>query len=188
MKSSVSFRHMKSSDAVRSHIEERLEKIERFVKGDAEARFTLALEKHTHVVHLELVVDGSVQLQAATRSDDMYNSVDTAVECVVRQLKRARSKDRNYREGSSPGRDLRSVRREEPTRAVSAANEDEGKLPRIVRQESMVPKEMNLDDAVMRMDLTESDFLVFTNAKNRLINVVYRLGNGEYGVIEASAA
>ena len=47
---------------------------------------------------------------------------------------------------------------------------------------------MSVDDAVMQMDLMNNDFLVFTNAASREMNVLYRRKDGHYGLIEAQAA
>jgi putative sigma-54 modulation protein len=43
---------------------------------------------------------------------------------------------------------------------------------------------MDIDEAVMQMDLANSEFLVFTNAKTRNINVIYRRKDGNFGLIE----
>jgi putative sigma-54 modulation protein len=43
---------------------------------------------------------------------------------------------------------------------------------------------MDIDEAVMQLDLANSDFLVFTNAKTRNINVIYRRKDGNFGLIE----
>ena len=47
---------------------------------------------------------------------------------------------------------------------------------------------MTVDDAVMQMDLMNNDFLVFTNAQSKEMNVLYRRKDGHYGLIEAAAA
>jgi putative sigma-54 modulation protein len=43
---------------------------------------------------------------------------------------------------------------------------------------------MDIDEAVMQLDLANSEFLVFTNARTRNINVIYRRRDGNYGLIE----
>ena len=47
---------------------------------------------------------------------------------------------------------------------------------------------MNIDDAVMQMDLLNTEFLVFTNLISRHVNIVYRMPDGHYGLIEAHTA
>jgi putative sigma-54 modulation protein len=59
--------------------------------------------------------------------------------------------------------------------------------PRVIRTNELLAKAMSVDEAVMQMDLMNNDFLVFTNASTREVNVVYRRKDGHYGLIEASA-
>ena len=66
--------------------------------------------------------------------------------------------------------------------------ESADKVPQIVKQETIVAREMNVEDAVMQMDLLNSDFLVFTNMISHQVSVVYRMPDGQLGLIEAHAS
>ncbi len=183
MKCSVTFRHMKPSDAVRTYTEERIDRITRIIDRDVEAQAILSVDSHLHVAHIELVTDGSLRIRAVDRSSDMYASIDAAVDRIMRQVKRYRSKIRSHREPHSSGREL-------PHRVLALDHDanEETKTPQIVRQETVIARNMRIDDAVMQMDLMDTDFLVFTNSDSQNVNVVYRLPDGQYGLIEAHAA
>ncbi|MDP3284086.1 MAG: sigma 54 modulation/S30EA ribosomal C-terminal domain-containing protein, partial [Desulfobacterales bacterium] len=45
-------------------------------------------------------------------------------------------------------------------------------------------KPMDIEEAVMQMDLVNDNFLVFTNARTDKINVLYRRKDGDYGLIQ----
>lgn len=182
MKCSVTFRHMKPSDPIREYAEEKIDKVHKLLDRGVEAQVVLSVEKHLHVAHVELLTDGSLRLRGIDKSEDMYASIDAAVERIVRQVKRYRSKIKSHRETTN-GREL-------PHQILSIPEDSNGaeKVPQIVRQETIVAREMNVDDAVMQMDLLNTDFLVFTNAISHHVNVVYRLPDGQYGLIEAHAA
>jgi putative sigma-54 modulation protein len=45
-------------------------------------------------------------------------------------------------------------------------------------------KPMDVDEAVLQMDLIEDNFLVFTNARTDVVNVLYRQKDGNYGLIQ----
>ncbi|MEQ9495750.1 MAG: ribosome-associated translation inhibitor RaiA [Deltaproteobacteria bacterium] len=182
MKCSVTFRHMKASDPIREYAEEKVDKITKLIDRGGEAQVVLSVEKHLHVAHIELLTDGSLRMRGIDKSEDMYASIDAAVERIVRQVKRYREKIKSHRESSSIGREL-------PHQVLEVEERDEQvEIPQIVRQETIVAKEMNVDEAVMKMDLLNTDFLVFTNAISHHVNVVYRLPDGQYGLIEAHAA
>jgi putative sigma-54 modulation protein len=172
---------MKTSDSVKNYAEEKIEKIQKLLDRSVEAQVTLSLENHVHVAHIELVTDGSLQIRGTHKSPDMYASLDAAVDHIQRQVKRYRSKIRSHRH-TSHGHVL-----PHKVFAVEEATE-ERKAPQIISQESVVARALSVDDAVMELELADSDFLVFTNTDTHLVNVVYRLPNGQYGLIEAHAS
>lgn len=184
MKCSVTFRHMNPSDPIRDFVQERVEKLGKLIERGGEAHVTLSVEKHQHVAHIELMTDGSLRLRGEDKSGDMYTSIENAVEKIIKQVKRYRSKIRDHhRDGADRGSVL-----PHKVFTMPEEREDVSKVPQIVRSETIVAREMSVDDAVMQMDLLNSDFLVFTNALSRAVNVVYRMPDGHYGLIEAHAA
>lgn len=184
MKCSVTFRHMKPSDPIREYAEEKIDKITKLIDRGGEAQVVLSVEKHLHTAHIELVTDGSLRLRGADKSEDMYASIDAAVERIVRQVKRYREKIKKHRE-SSVGRELAHQIFTVGEPETEPASNGASKLPEIVRQDSIVAQTMTIDDAVMQMDLLNQDFLVFTNNLSHRVNVVYRLPDGQYGLIDA---
>ena len=61
---------------------------------------------------------------------------------------------------------------------------EEDREPEVIKTKQINAKPMDIDEAVMQMDLANSEFLVFTNARTRNINVIYRRRDGNYGLIE----
>lgn len=184
MKCSVTFRHMKTSEPIRAYVEEKIDKVTRLIDRGGEAQATLSLEKHLHVAHIELVIDGSLRIRGVDKSEDMYASIDNAVERIIRQVKRYRSKINDHRPSSQTGRELpHQVLRQDAEEADA-----EAKLPKVVSKETIVARIMSVDDAVMQLDLASDDFLVFTNAISHRINLLYRMEDGQYGLIEPHAA
>ena len=45
---------------------------------------------------------------------------------------------------------------------------------------------MDVDEAIMQMQLVDQNFLVFTNARDSRVNVLYRRKDGHYGLIQPS--
>ncbi|MBK6686771.1 MAG: ribosome-associated translation inhibitor RaiA [Deltaproteobacteria bacterium] len=179
MKCSVTFRHMKSTAALKEYAEEKIDKISKLIERGGEAQVTLSTSKHIKTAHIELITDGSLRLRGVDSNEDMLAAIDNAVERIVRQVKRYRQKIKNHREPQQ-GREL--------SHQVLTIDADEPKVPEIVRTETIVAREMNVEEAVMRLDLLNTEFLVFTNAITHQVNVVYRLPDGQYGLIEARAA
>ena len=180
MKCSVTFRHMKPSEPIRDYAQDRVTKLSRLLDRKGEALVTLSVEKYQHEAHIELVTDGSLRLRGTDRSEDLYASIDNAVERILRQLKRYRSRIHNHRDRPPSGRELGH-------RVLSVPEhvDEDVPSPKVVRTDTIVARVLNTEDAVMQMDLLDAQFLVFTNAASQEVNVMYRLPGGQYGLIEA---
>ncbi|MBI2376007.1 MAG: ribosome-associated translation inhibitor RaiA [Deltaproteobacteria bacterium] len=181
----MTFRHMKPSDPIRAHMEDKIDKVTKLVDG-CEANVVLSVEKSTHVAHIELFTAGAQRIRAEARSEDMYGSIDMAVEKLVRQLKRYRDKIRDsHTNGGQLGKELsRRVIRVEKSEDGSEALPES---PKIVEHQALVAREMTMGDALLQMDLLDADFLVYTDNISHQLNVMYRLPDGQYGLIEAKS-
>jgi len=112
----------------------------------------------------------------------MYASIDAAAEKIERQLKKHKERLKNHKFAAPlNGHPAVSVRHEvfEPEKAPS---------DRVVRSSTFHAKPMTLDEAVLQLELLDSAFFVFQNAKDHAINVVYRRDDGKVGLIEAKPA
>src|SRR5688500_447585 len=134
MKCSVTFRHMKTSEPIREYAEEKVDKLSKLIDNGGEAHVTLSVEKHLHCAHIELMTHGSLRIRGEEKSEDMYASIELAVEKIIKQVKRYRSKIRDHK------REVVSKDREVPHKVFAPYGEDEeaGKGPQIVRQETIV--------------------------------------------------
>ena len=56
-----------------------------------------------------------------------------------------------------------------------------------IKVENIDYKPMDVEEAVLQMDLVEDNFLVFTNARTDQVNVLYRRKDGDYGLIQPSS-
>lgn len=187
MKCSVTFRHMDSSDAVRQYAEERVEKLTRLIDRGVEAQVTLEANRHEYTAHVELVTDGSLSVRGVHTADGLQAAIDAAVDHILRQVKRYRAKIKNHRPATHPGQRLRQTIYDASAGSGEADGEAD-KLPRIVKQETVLARPMEVEEAVMQMDLAGTDFMVFTNVASSQVNVVYRLPDGQFGLIEAHPA
>jgi putative sigma-54 modulation protein len=61
---------------------------------------------------------------------------------------------------------------------------EEGGEPRVIKSKKLLAKPMSVEEAAMQMDLLNNDFLIFTNANSKNLNIIYRLKDGHYGLIE----
>lgn len=181
MQVNITFRHLDSTDALKTHAREKVEHIQKYVDRPSEAHVVLRVENLEHYADINLKA-GPFLLRGRAKSNDMYASIDAAAERIERQLKKHKEKLNNHKLTERPG-DQRAVdvRHEvlNPTRAPS---------DRIVKSSTFQAKPMTLDEAVIQLDLLNSQFFVFQNSKDQAINVLYRRDDGNLNLIEARAS
>ena len=189
MQLNITFRQMESSESLKAYAREKVERVDRYLDRAGEAHVVLSLERHLH--HADITIhSGAFVLRGREKSEDMYASLDLAMDKIERQLRRYKEKLKNHhgRERVHHRQDLMNRVRHDVVEVPGPERADDASLgPRIIRTNELLAKAMSVEEAVMQMDLMNNDFLVFTNAATREVNVVYRRKDGHYGLIEASA-
>lgn len=175
---SVTFRHMEPSDALKDYAREKLSRIEKYLDTALEANVVLSVEKFRHSADVTILANG-LKINGQEQTEDMYSAIDMVVDKIERQIKRSRQKVKN-RKGHKRGKAM-DVALEA---ASTDSDEDSDERPRIFRTRQMFAKPMDLDEAVMQLDLTSETFIVFTNSATEKINVLYHRDDGNYGLIE----
>lgn len=176
MQIAVNFRHMESSEAVRTYVEEKLSRVKKYIDEPIDAQVVLSVQKKIHHRAEVTMVAKGLTMKSAEETEDMYAAIDLMVDKIERQLKRYKDKLKNHK-----GRDnSRQVQKS----VIAARSVDEGAPePEIVRSHSFFVKPMSVEEAVMQMDLLDKNFLVFTDDRSEEMNVVYRRTDGNYGLI-----
>ena len=86
MNIAITFRQMEPSDAVKRHAQEKVAKLQKFLRQPMQANVTLRKEKLDHVVEVR-VSAGSERFNGAERSADMYASIDMVIDKLERQIR-----------------------------------------------------------------------------------------------------
>ncbi len=177
MQIAVTFRHMESSEAVRSYVEEKLARVKKYIDEPIDAQVVLSVQKKIHHRAEVTMVAKGLTMKSVESREDMYAAIDLMVDKIERQLKRYKDKLKNHK--GSTGNQKRLEKK-----IFSAASVDEGNgEPEIIRSHSFSVKPMSVEEAVMQMDLLNKEFLAFTDDGSGEMNVVYRRKDGNYGLI-----
>ena len=189
MQLNITFRQFGTSDALKEYARERVERVNRLLDRAGEAHVVLSLERHLHHADITLT-SGPWVLRGRDKSDDMYTSIDLAMDKIERQLRRYKDKLKTHH---GPERvhhrhglmnQLR-VRHDVFEVHDEPAAPEAPHAPRVVRSNEFLAKAMTVEDAVVQMNLMNNDFLVFQNLASNEMNVVYRRKDGQYGLLEA---
>lgn len=181
MQVSVTFKHLDPTDAIRSYAEEKVKKINKYVDNAIEANVVLSVQKFRHTAEVNLMANG-VPVSGTESTEDMYSSIDKVMDKIEKQLRRYKDKIKKHKPRNEPA--VASF-----DEAIYAAESFEGESePDVIKMENYQVKPMSVDEAVMQIDLLHQDFLVFTNASNGKVSVIYSRKDGNYGLIEPKAS
>ncbi len=181
MQTSVTFKNIDPSDHLRSFIQDKLDRFDKLLDNPAEANVVLSVEKFRHIAEVNLVGD-RLNINGKEETNDMYSSIDMVIDKLESQIKKSKQKTRKGRadakktKGKSKGMAFDSM--------AYPVDEDS---PR-VRIQNIEYKPMDIEEAVMQLDLVDDHFFVFTNAQTERVNVLYRRKDGDYGLIQPSGS
>ncbi len=168
-------------DADREYIERKIGKLDHYLEHLAQTEVEVAEEKTRNqgdrfVVQVTAISNGTI-LRAEERDVDIRTAVDAVTHTMIQKI--TRFKGKAHRRGKS-GPTIRTI--EPETQPGEDEGETEDRLFARVKRFSIKP--MYPDEAAEQMDLLGHDFFLFLNASTDQYSVVYRRGDGQYGLIE----
>ncbi|HOO81411.1 MAG TPA: ribosome-associated translation inhibitor RaiA [Alphaproteobacteria bacterium] len=180
-------------DALRTHVEDKLEDLnQKYFNHATFATVTFSREGHGKAstkAHISVQLGKNIMVVADATDPDPYASFEAAAEKVGKQMRRYKRKLRDHHERleQTPENEIFKAR----DYVLAAASEQDDEPEESLDQEPLVIAEMTKDietmsvsEAVMRLDLSGEPFLVFFNAKNGTLNIVHAREDGNIGWID----
>lgn len=175
MKFEYTGRHIEVTPALKNHVEELFGRLDHLFDGDnAKAHVIIEVEKNRN--RSEVVVKWRKEvLTANTTSADMYKSLAQTIDKVEKQALKLKNKitDKHHK--------VKKVS------TITPKNDEVVPMPnspRIISTKSYAVKPMTADEAVLSLNSQENQFLVFRNADDERISVIYKRKDGNYGLIK----
>lgn len=172
MKFIIVGRNLEVTPGLKSAVEDKIGKLEKYFNPDTEVHVTLSVEKERQKIEVTIPVKGNI-IRSEQVSNDMYVSIDLVEEVIERQLRKYKEKIVDKNQESSNFRKEFIEKESDPLDEV-----------RIIRTKHFGMKPMYPEDACVQMELLGHTFFVFCNAETEEVNVVYKRKGGTYGLIE----
>ncbi|MDY5022609.1 MAG: ribosome-associated translation inhibitor RaiA [Blautia sp.] len=172
MKFIISGKNLTVSEGLKTAVEDKLGKLERYFTPDTEVVVTLSVEKERQKIEVTIPMKGNI-IRSEQVSNDMYVSIDLVEEVIERQLRKYKNKivDRKQSAGNFQ-------------QAYLDKEYEEEEEVKIIRTKRFDIKPMYPEDACVQMELLGHNFFVFCNAETDQVNVVYKRKGNTYGLIE----
>src|SRR3954451_7593257 len=195
----VTGRHCEITDRYRSHVEEKLTRLEKHDHRIQRVQVELDCEanprQRDRAVHIELTAfsKGPV-IRAEAAAVDKMAALDMALDKMAAQMRRAADRRRVHHGRHAPvsvGQALAGVDESLAETADDTQVSDRqvgpiavtGDGPLVVREKTHPASPMTLDQALYEMELVGHDFYLFVDKESERPSVVYRRRGYDYGVI-----
>lgn len=192
----ITGRNVQVTDSMKDYALEKISKIERFSPRLIDANVIMDIQKLDHRVEIILKFNHT-KITSQAVSQDMYASIDKAVDKLETQLRRYKTKlqDHHAKKYAIETMNVNVFRspvfeeEEESEFEVTVGEESSVSYPshEIVKQETLPLKTLTYDEAIMKMDLSKDAFLIFRNEADQKLKVIYRRNDGNYGIINPEA-
>jgi ribosomal subunit interface protein len=181
----ITGKNLDIGDALRTHAGDRLGNIaERYFDGAVRAHVTVEKQKSSFITDCTLHLATGLVLQAHGTSAEAFASFDGAASHLEKQLRRYKSRLKNHHHARKE-----PVRQEAAINAILAPTPEEGHgdgsdlNPAVIAESPHTVAELSVGEAVMQLDISTVPFVLFRNARDGVLNIVYRRPDGNIGWI-----
>lgn len=186
-------KHFDITTPIKNYIMERVEKVERMNHAIIDMVVRIDIQKMDHTVDIVMKFSHfKINVHAVT--DEMYSAIDKAFDKLRAKIRRWKGKIQDHHAKGTKVIDLEvNVLKQEPSfleeinDAIEEANFEEVdkdlKMPVVHKTKIRRLKQLTLSEAVMKMELSHDNFLIYRSEEDLKMKVLYRRKDNSYGVI-----
>ena len=185
MQIQITGKNLDIGDALRQHVEMRLnDDVAKYFDGIVRAHVVVEKQKSAFDCEIVLHLTTGLTLAGNGNAGDAHAATDTASQHLEKRLRRYKRRLKSHHQA-----------RKEPVEAIPAAayvlqsseqetEEPEDLNPVIIAESTANVSELSVGEAVMQLDFTSEPFVLFRNARNGSLNVVYKRKDGNVGWVD----
>ena len=177
MKISVRGKNIEITEAIESKISDKLSKLDKYfiVSDNVEAKVLCRVYPYGQKLEVTITTE-YVLLRAEVVDSDLYTAMDLVVDKLEGQIRKYKTRLSRKSKDNKLAFNLSSIEDVETDDDV------------LVKVKSITPKPMDMEEAIMQMELIGHSFFVYRDVETNEISVVYKRHNGGYGLIETHEA
>ncbi len=179
----VTGRHLQITAAINDYVTKKIESLHLDYPKIIEAHVILEVEKYRHSAEVVLVCSNHITIEACEETNDMYAAIDAVVDKVARQMRKYKTR---LMKKHRPRKDITHHLEEHvlDSEPVDSQGEEDGHHHPVVRTERYPVKPMFVDEAVLQLEMSHRQFIVFMNPRSSRVNVLFRRKSGDFGLID----
>lgn len=173
MKYQITGKNYKTSPRLEEQISKKFDRIDKYFDEEVTANIVVSEERGKDKIEVTINAQGAL-FRTEEITDDMYESIDLAVDKLTNQIRKFKGKlQKRYQDNKALKFEFIDDFDEEP----------EEEPLKIVREKRFDLRPMDVEEAILEMEMLEHDFFVFMNSDTDTVNVVYRRKGGKYGLL-----
>ena len=174
MKISLRGKNVEITDAIEAKVAEKLSKLDKYfiVSDNVEAKVLARTYPYGQKIEVTIPTE-YVLLRAEVMDEDLYNAIDLVIDKLEGQIRKYKTRLSRKSKDNKLAFNLSSI---EPLE-----DEEEDVL---VKTKTITPKPMDMEEAIMQMELISHSFFVYRDTETDAVSIVYRRDDGDYGLIE----
>lgn len=191
---SITGKNLEVSDSIKNYVLEKLEKVEKFTDHILDVVVTLEIQKLTHKVRITMKFLHFL-IRAEANTLDIYASIDQAVDKLTKLVRKYKNRLQDQNRIEKPGIDLNvsvlfspETEEEEINEQIAEENLKKEtelfKIHEVVEKEKMSLKILTQDEAIMKLELSGDDFLLYRSEEDRKLKIIYRRKDENLAIIE----
>lgn len=190
MKIQVHGKQLDVGDALRAHVGTQLnEMVTKYSARPVEAVVTFSRDRHEFLCDATVHLSTGLTTQARSHANDVYESFDGTLDRMETQLRRYKRRLKNHHNSRmSPIKSISASTYVISSDQKAGDDEPETLQPVIIAEAAASVSSLSVGEAVMQMELSHANMLVFRNDAHGRVNVVYRRDDGNIGWIDPKDA
>lgn len=174
MKITLRGKNIEITEAIEEKVSEKLSKLDKYfiVSENVEAKVLVRTYPYGQKIEVTIPTE-CVLLRAEVVDQDLYNAIDLVIDKLEGQIRKYKTRLNRKSKDNKLAFNLASI---EPLE-----EEEEDVL---VKTKTITPKPMDMEEAIMQMELIGHSFFVYRDTETDAISIVYRRNDGDYGLIE----
>ena len=173
MKYNIRGDKMVITEAIKDYTETKLGKLEKYFKeDDITANVLTRVRGNSQIVEVTIPTDKFI-LRSEEENDDLYAAIDLVTDKLERQIRKNKTRLNRNIKGSV----------KEFNFDFDIKDEEEAK-EKVVKRKNIEMKPMDEEEAILEMELLGHSFFVYKDMDTKNICVLYKIKDGDYGLIE----
>lgn len=174
MKITLRGKNIEITEAIEKKVADKLSKFDKYfiVSENVEAKVLVRTYPYGQKIEVTIPTE-YVLLRAEVVDEDLYNAIDLVIDKLEGQIRKYKTRLNRKSKDNKLAFNIASI---EPL--------DEEEEDVLVKTKTIDPKPMDMEEAIMQMELIGHSFFVYRDTETDSISIVYRRRDGDYGLIE----